>query len=442
MNRPHCLVPALLASLITLTLTSVAQASEPLPDCHVGAYTLTDRSSLDIGPGEEGQLRWRRPDGTSGSFPIAGPHSGTSTLGWTGRPDGHRVTLHECKAGTIEIDGVVGHRLALPTLDTRFASDGINLVGRLVMPPGDAAVPVVVLLHGSEHDGALLSNSLQRRLPAQGIGVFVYDKRGTGASDGKYTQDFTQLADDAVQALQEARRLGGARVARIGYQGPSQGGWIAPLAANKAGADFVIVGFGLAVSVIEEDRSAVALNIRDKGYPPEVMAKAMTLVDAADALAMTPSPEVFDRFAAVRDPLRSEPWFRDVRGDFAWALLNLKREEVVPLAKMFDFGTPWLYDPMTTIAAVTAPQLWILGSDDIDAPSAETVRRLALLRAAGRPISTAVFPHAEHGILQYEVGPDGQRLSTRNPDGYLQLMVDFARGAPFKPRYGDAELRR
>ncbi len=111
--------------------------------------------------------------------------------------------------------------------------------------------------------------------------------------------------------------------------------------------------------MIEEDRSAVALNIDAKGCRPEVMAKAMARVDAADALAMTPTLEVYDRFAAVRDPVRGEPWFGDVRGDFAGTLLNVKRAEVLPLATMFDFATPWLDDPMVTIAEVTAPQLWI-----------------------------------------------------------------------------------
>ena len=84
----------------------------------------------------------------------------------------------------------------------------------------------------------------------------------------------------------------------------------------------------------------MALNIDAKGCRPEVMAKAMALVDAADALAMTPTLEVYDRFAAVRDPVRGEPWFGDVRGDFAGTLLNVKRAEVLPLATMFDFATP------------------------------------------------------------------------------------------------------
>ena len=47
--------------------------------------------------------------------------------------------------------------------------------------------------------------SLQRQLPAEGIGVFVYDKRGTGKSGGVYTQNYLLLADDAIAAMNEAK---------------------------------------------------------------------------------------------------------------------------------------------------------------------------------------------------------------------------------------------
>src|SRR3546814_3657337 len=94
-------------------------------------------------------------------------------------------------------------------------------------------------------------------LPAAGIGAFVYDKRGTGASGDKYTQVFSLLADDAVAALAETRRMAGARGTRFGFQGLSQGGWIAPLAATRTQVDFLIVSFGLAVSV---DRKSTRLN--------------------------------------------------------------------------------------------------------------------------------------------------------------------------------------
>ena len=88
------------------------------------------------------------------------------------------------------------------------------------------------------------------------------------------------------------------------------------------------------------------------------------------------------------------------------------------------------------------PPLWILGGEDIDAPSGETIRRLKGLAADGRPIAIAVFPHAEHGIYEYETRDDGERLSTRQPDGYLSMMIDFIRAGRLKARYGTAVLQR
>ena len=45
----------------------------------------------------------------------------------------------------------------------------------------------------------------------------------------------------------------------------------------------MIVGFGLAVSPLEEDREAIAYDMQSRGYGPEVMAKAMQIADAAFA---------------------------------------------------------------------------------------------------------------------------------------------------------------
>jgi len=42
--------------------------------------------------------------------------------------------------------------------------------------------------------------------------------------------------------------------------------------------------------------------------------------------------------------------------------------------------------------------LWILGDDDLEAPSAETSRRIKSLGAEGRPITLALYPGAEHGM--------------------------------------------
>ncbi len=95
---------------------------------------------------------------------------------------------------------------------------------------------------------------------------------------------------------------------------------------------------------------------------------------------------------------------------------------------------------MPVLRNLKVPQLWILGEDDVDAPSAETARRLRALTAVGHAISVAVFPHAEHGIYEYESAADGSRLSTRQPDGYLRMMEDFIRHGSLEPAYGTAVI--
>jgi len=86
------------------------------------------------------------------------------------------------------------------------------------------------------------------------------------------------------------------------------------------------------------------------------------------------------------------------------------------------------------------PQLWILGGEDYEAPSAETRRRLESLIAAGKPFTLAYYSSAEHGITLFETAADGTRLSTRYAPGYFRMIRDFARDGRLHGKYGDAEL--
>jgi hypothetical protein len=259
---------------IILLLSPFARAADAPTDCHVAAYLLENGRTLDVGYTADGGIRWRQDDGTTGALhEVAGGWS--STLGWTGRADGHRVSFGACADGRIEFDGAAGKAIPLLTTDSRFDSDGLQLAGRLVMPPGNGKVPLVILVHGSEDTSARRLFALQRLFPASGVGVFVYDKRGTGESQGVFTHDYHVLAADAAAAVREARRLAGARTGRVGMQGTSQGGWVAPLAATLAPVDFVIVAYGLAVSPIDEDREAVALDMSRHGFGDEETRKAL-----------------------------------------------------------------------------------------------------------------------------------------------------------------------
>jgi len=417
-----------------------APGSDPAEDCHVGSYRLDDGSDVDIGNADDGKLRWRRKDGTTGALTRSPDGRWHGTLGWTDRADGVEVSFADCAEGTLAFAGVAGEKIGFDVTETRFEGAGVTLAGRLTLPPGNGRVPIVVLVHGAEHSSALDTYTLQRQFASEGIGVFAYDKRGTGKSGGRYSQDYLVLATDVIAAMREAKRLAGPRAGRVGYQAGSQGGWVAPLAARIEPVDFVIVGFGLAVSPLEEDREAIAFDMQRQGYDAAVMAKAMEVADATAAIVLSGFREGYEQLEALKEKYSGEPWFKHVHGNITFYLLENPEDVVREQGPVLLAGVPAQYDPMPVLRNLDIPQLWILGGQDTDAPSAETVRRLSRLKAAGRPITAAVYPDADHGIYEFETGKDGKRVSTRHPDGYFRMMRDFILDGRLKAEYGTAQF--
>lgn len=432
-------------SALTWTVDGGAQARKasdtPLSHCFVSTYRLADGRDVDIAPSDGETLRWRMLTGETGQLHPQKNGTWASTYGWTDRPDGKTVQFSDCDRAQIIFANEPGARIAFDVTNTAFDSNGVKLVGRLVLPKGTGKIPVVVLVHGSEHDSALDAYALQRMFPAQGIGAFVYDKRGTGASGGTYTQDFNLLAGDAIAAMKQAKRLAGPRLGRIGYQGGSQGGWVVPLAANRAPVDFAIVSFGLAVTVLEEDQEGVALDMHFHHHSAADTAKALELARAGEHVIETGGTQGYEVFDLLRQKYKSEPWYKDVHGDFLFFIMPLDQKQIIDAIK--DFGlntTPFRYEPMPALRASVTPQLWVLGEDDLEAPSAETARRIKSLIADGKDYTLALYPGAEHGMTEYELNAAGERVSTRYAPGYFQMMADFVRNGRIGKHYGKAEI--
>jgi uncharacterized protein len=433
-----------LASLgAALPQPTLAAAAEP---CPVGVYRLDTDDVVDVAALDDGSLRWLTFSGERGGLQARQGGGWTSTYGWTSRPDSKSISFPACESNSIVFNGHRGRRLSFDIQNFTFESNGVSLAGRLVMPPGSAKVPVVVLVHGSEHDSALNNYVLQRLFPARGIGVFVYDKRGTGQSGGKYTQDFELLASDAVAALHAARLHAGNRQGRIGYQGGSQAGWVLPLAVNRETVDFSIVSFGLAVTILEEDQESVALDMHFHGHSAADASKALELATAGEHVIETAGREGYEAFDALRTKYRSEPWYKDVHGDFLFFILPLDQKQILDaMSKDFNFveaGTRFRYEPMPALEASRTPQLWVLGTDDLEAPSAETSKRIKSLIAKGKEFTLALYPGAEHGMTEYELDSKGERVSTRFAKGYFQMMADYIRDGRIGGHYGSADIAR
>ena len=123
----------------------------------------------------------------------------------------------------------------------------VTLAGTLTTPLGDTSSTAVVLVSGSGPDDRNYTNRFGHRpflvlsdyLTRRGLAVLRYDERGVGQSEGHYPEaTHENLVDDVAGGVQYLRQRG---FKKIGIIGHSQGGGMAPVAAQKAAVDFLVL---------------------------------------------------------------------------------------------------------------------------------------------------------------------------------------------------------
>lgn len=360
--------------------------------------------------------------------------------GITGNIDLSDQTVR-CGTHSVLVDNRgVWRKVTLREIDTQFQSHGVKLAGRLIEPrDASANTPLVVYAHGSESSGWINRARDPYQMVGRGISVFVYDKRGGGLSKGKYTQNFPLLSDDLVAASAEAKRLAKGRFGRFGLFGLSQGGWIAPLAAERAKAEFIGIGYGLVVDIREEDAAQVEKELRDAGYGDEVIRKAKEITDATAQIAASNYTKSLEEMEAARNRYKNEPWFRLIKASYTGVYLSMSvddlRENGVP--QFNDLDIDWNLDPVKVVGSVNVPQLWILAGEDREAPIDQTLNRLKNLRQKGSDIAISIFPETDHGMWEYSENSDGSRTYSKVTTGFYDLMADWAKGT-MGTQYGRA----
>jgi dienelactone hydrolase len=159
---------------------------------------------------------------------------------------------------------------------------------------------------------------------------------------------FADLAGDMAAGVAHLRSLPDIDARRIGLMGPSQAGWIIPLAARTAKPQFMVIIVGPTVTVGEEI--------------------------------------YYSRFAeGTTTPLA----------------------ELSDILKAFK--GPHGYDPRPVLEQLATPGLWLLGGADRSIPTPETVAILDALIAQGKPFSKVVFPHADHSMRGANIWPEVDR---------------------------------
>jgi pimeloyl-ACP methyl ester carboxylesterase len=417
------------------------------PACLTGIYRSPGGANVALTQraGHPGSLRINDLEGRTGALEPA-ERSVLATA--APRPDDHTAITAVLGQASCDDSGIAMQldggpeqrwaRLPLRVTRTRFESGPTELDGELIEPStASGRAPLFVFVHGSESTAAVGTTSLPYLMAIEGIASFVFDKRGTGASGGTYTQNFEVLADDVVAAVLTARRLAGDRATRVGIAGFSQGGWVAPLAAAKTPVDFVVVGYGVVGTPLEQDAWQVAHQLHAAGFSDADVANALAITDLTANVAASDFRTGIPELRAAVQRYGGERWLAKVDGQFSGELVRGE----VDRARSESPGVMWRYDAMAVLRRLDVPQLWVFARDDSIAPSAPSIARLQTLQRAGKPIEIAVFPDADHGIHEVAVSAGGTRTLPGYAKGYHRLLADWMNGRSASS-YGAAVLKR
>ncbi|MBV9440549.1 MAG: alpha/beta hydrolase [Candidatus Eremiobacteraeota bacterium] len=245
----------------------------------------------------------------------------------------------------------------------RFTSrDGTTLAGTLTVP-NDARGPVaaVVLVHGSgplDRDETIGPNKIflqiAHALSNRNFAVLRYDKRGIGASGGRYIGATRQeLLADAEAAVAFAAHDPAIDPQRVFVLGHSEGAELAPSVAADVPAVRGIVLLG--APALPLDQVLIKQVTRGLSGAP--------LNDAREKAARE-----YEQIKTGGNADPSAPWLR------SW------------------FGV----DPAALIARVPCPILVMQGGKDIQVLPADMPRLVDAARAAGRDVTVRFFPDDDH----------------------------------------------
>jgi len=290
---------------------------------------------------------------------------------------------------------------------------GTRLQATLLTPreTGDSQLPAIVLLHGAEK---ATRKRLVYKLTAnvfleRGIAVLVYDKRGAGESEGDHdTSTYAQLVEDAISAVRFLRQHPRVDGDRVGILGISESGWLTPEIAERSGKiAFVINKVGSPLSVRDTVAWEVYNEMLDDGVAENSARKQTDIYRRIWEYRIAPTT---DERSAIEDTLAK--WNRKPDSQLPAELREVSNSYVADIS----------YDPTPYLERLDVPMLYLYGRHDVNIPTRESVQRLAVLAAQGKPITSFVFENEGHELGGFTPLPPLYKFT----DGYATLIGDFA----------------
>ncbi len=307
------------------------------------------------------------------------------------------------------------------TEERRFRSGDAELAGTLHLPRSGKPVAAVVVTHSASSPlrTSSLYEHLRKILPAMGVAVFIYDRRGSGQSGEKSAGgNYALLADDAIAAARSLKADPRIDPQRIGTWGLSQGGWISPLAASRS-RDFAFV-VSVSAPLVTADVQMMfssTNHLRANGY------------SAADIEQMTATRKAVDDYMRGTVSREFAQQKVDAAKDKAWfKYLYLGR--TVPDRAVSGWRKEIANDPLKNLEAVTVPTLVIYGADDAIVPVARSSERLQALAPRMPNLRYHVIEGADHAMqmsADLQTTLDPKHDGTERPDSpeYFALLSSW-----------------
>lgn len=314
--------------------------------------------------------------------------------------------------------------------DKRFTSGDATLTGTLYLPRRTEPVGAVVVTHSASSPlrAASLYDHLETILPAMGMAVFAYDRRGSGESGSRDAGgDFTVLADDAIAAVQSLKADPRIDPRRIGTWGLSQGGWISPLAASRSRDIAFVVAVSAPVVTADVQMMFSSTNhLRANGYSQADVDQMVATRKAVDDY-MRGTASRADAQAGV-DAAKSKPWFK-----YLYIGETIKDRAVSGWRKEIE------NDPLENLQAVAVPTLVLYGADDAVVPVARSVERLEAIAPRHPRMRVHVIGGADHAMqmsADLETSLDPKHDGTERPDSpeYFAVLSSWLAAEGFLER--------
>lgn len=310
--------------------------------------------------------------------------------------------------------------------EIKFSNAGISLAGVLCKPKkSDKPVPYVILVHrsGWEDRNTPWYHSLAYILASKGIGVLLYDKRGTGKSTGNFSlADFNDFAEDAASAFNYLKSRNDLNYAGIGFLGASQGGWIVPLAANKVSdCSFAVLIVGPAVSLYEQDINRVQYTLAEEGYSKESIHSAIHYSGLFFKYIQSNTAKDWEALQKYASEIKDEKWIDQLD---------------IPQSQTGDDVIWWRknkYDPKEALSTIKCPVLSILGEKDVLVPPAENKNKMeTYLTKAGVKHKIITIKDCGHDMITQgkmngteEKWPYTYWQWQKQPEEFVSSIIEF-----------------